>query len=257
MLAGTAISWSADSLVREMLRVAQNRTRLFALRVAFLLLGLSGLAGPTTSGATETLQAHADEQFNAFFRRTDGWTAGDGAISIPLSDGRVLWLFGDSHLDDLDPKTGTMPCLFQARNAGLLQKANDFQNALTLAGKGPGFRSWFKTSTNRDEWCWPLCGFQSGNTVYVYLSALRKTPAGGMWGWESIGHDFWAKIKFPGLGDLAYAPLPSFNGITFGNGFVKEGETIYAFGGKQKGLASDVFVAQFPAAKPEADWAFW
>src|SRR2546421_10345629 len=113
-------------------------TRLSALRAGCFLLALGGLVGRASSGAAEIALAHPDEQFNAFFCRTNGWTAGDGAITIPLSDGRVLWLFGDSHLDDLDPKTGTMPCLFQARNAGLLQKTNDFQNALTLAGKKPG-----------------------------------------------------------------------------------------------------------------------
>jgi hypothetical protein len=67
------------------------------------------------------LAAHKDKEFVEFFRRSSGWTAGDGALSVRLSSGQVLWLFGDSHLDDIDPKTGTMPCLFQARNAGLLQ----------------------------------------------------------------------------------------------------------------------------------------
>jgi len=226
-------------------------------RSAGLFFALSALASPTISAGAEGAPAHPDEQFTAFFQRTNGWTAGDGAISIPLSDGRVLWLFGDSHLDDIDAKTGTMPCLFQARNAGLLQRTNDFSNPQTMAGKGPGFRSWFKNSTNNDEWFWPVCGFQSDSTIYVYLAALRKTPEGGMWGWKSAGHDFWAKMKFPEFDKITYTELPSFNGITFGNGFVKERETMYAFGGKQKGLASDVFVARFNAAQPEQTWAFW
>src|SRR5947208_672291 len=86
-----------------------------------------------------------DAQATAFFQRTNGWVAGDGAISVPLSrtSGKhaVLWLFGDSHLDDLDAKNGTVACLFQCRNAGLLQEQGSWQNAITLAGERPGFRS--------------------------------------------------------------------------------------------------------------------
>src|SRR5262245_33869124 len=90
----------------------------------WLVLSMSMLQPDLPAAVSSQPNARPDAAFTDFFRRTNGWTAGDGAISIPLSDGRVLWLFGDSHLDDLDPKTGTMPCLFQCRNAGLLQNTN-------------------------------------------------------------------------------------------------------------------------------------
>src|SRR5213080_778732 len=124
--------------------------------VTLLLTGFATVPQHTDAATATEFVARADTNFTRFFQRTNGWTAGDGASSIPLSDGRVLWLFGDSHLDDLDPKTSTMPCLFQARNAGMLQQTNDFQNPITLAGKSPGFRSWFRNSTNANEWFWPL-----------------------------------------------------------------------------------------------------
>jgi uncharacterized protein DUF5005 len=207
--------------------------------------------------AGNSASAHKDLEFTRFFQRSSGWTAGDGALSVPLSDGRVLWLFGDSHLDDLDVRTGTTPCLFQTRNAALLHHTNDVQHVQTLAGKGPGFRSWFKNSTNESEWFWPVCGFQEGNAVYVYLAALRKTAAEGPFGFESIGRDYWAKIKFPEMEPIRYIRLPPLNGVTFGQGFVREGTYRYAFGQKQHGLGCDVYVARFPAATPEAEWRFW
>jgi len=202
--------------------------------------------------------AHKDKEFIEFFRRASGWIAGDGALSVPLSGGRVLWLFGDSHLDDLDPKTGTMPCLFQARNAGLLQQINDLGNVRTLSGEGRVFRSWLKNSEDgAKEWFWPLCGFQDKQTVWIYLSALRKTEAGGPFGFESIGHDFWAKIQIPEMKPKAYVALPDFDGIVFGDGLIVEGKYVYAFGGKQRGLASDVYVARFHRNRPESNWSFW
>src|SRR5206468_7769310 len=113
-----------------------------------------------------------------------------------------------------------------------VHRKEDLQKAQTRIGKGPGVKSWFKNSTNENEWFWPLTGFQNGDTIYVYLAALRKAAPGGAWGFESTGRDYWAKIKFPEMKEIGYVRLPAFGGITFGQGFAKEGEYIYAFGGK-------------------------
>jgi hypothetical protein len=225
------------------------------------LLGLGLLLSCGCASKRESApqrQVYKDGAFTEIFRRTTGLTAGDGGFSIPLSDGRVLWLFGDSHVDDFDGTTQTLPCLFQVRNAALVQPAGNSGAWQTLVGNHRGFRSLFKYSENDEEWCWPVNGFQQGQTVYVYLTALRKTGKGGMWGFESIGHDYWAKLKFPDLTVNEYVPLPGFNGISFGAGFVRERDGYtYAFGGKQKGLGSEVFVARFNSNSPEKQWSFW
>src|SRR5215831_2313644 len=101
-------------------------------RSAYAILLTSTLVVVLTSGAGEQVggpSARRDASFTELFRRTSGWIAGDGGLSVPLSDGRVLWLFGDSHVDDFDPATGTMPCLFQTRNAAFVHKTNDLRNA--------------------------------------------------------------------------------------------------------------------------------
>jgi len=227
----------------------------------------------SSSVVAQTTNVVHDREFTDFFRQTSGWTAGDGALSIPLSGGQVLWLFGDSHVDDIEPKNGTMPCLFQVRNAGFLQlRTNDLTNPKTLIGSGPGFRSWFKSGKTEDQWFWPICGFRQAENVYIYLATLRKTAAGGMWGFESIGHDFFAKLSVADLekaartaGDkplvdavrISYLPLPAFNGIGFGNGFVRDGDYVLAYGQKQSGIAGDLYLARFRAIKPDKDWQFW
>ena len=37
-----------------------------------------------------------DAVFQANFEHTQGWLGADGAYSIPMPDGRVLWLFSDT-----------------------------------------------------------------------------------------------------------------------------------------------------------------
>ena len=102
---------------------------------------LAGIALPARPGPA--LPAHFDAAGTAFFRQTNGWEAGDGATSVPLSGGRALWLFGDSFIDQLDPATGTTPCLFDARNAVTVQNAKDPQHPVTLRPTDGG-RSFFR-----------------------------------------------------------------------------------------------------------------
>jgi hypothetical protein len=244
------------------MRSQVNETSAVILRRAFPMITLAlpialALAATEDVSASAAARAYKDQEFTEFFRRTNGWTSGDGAFSVPLSDGRVLWLFGDSHLDDFDPITQTTPCLFQVRNAGLIESTNGLADVRTLIAPGPGSRTWFKNSTNANEWFWPVCGFQNEKFVYVYLAALEKTPQGGMWGFKARSHDYLVKLDFPELTSIDYVPLPGFNGIGFGQGFVKEGEYIYAYGQKRKGIASDLFVARFKSGNPERAWTFW
>jgi hypothetical protein len=216
------------------------------------------LGGIVVSCATmpHEFRAYKDTSFTEFFRRTNGWVSGDGAISVPLSDGRVLWLFGDSHLDDYDPRTGTTACLFQCRNAGLLQASRaDLKTAQTLRTTKPVFKSWFKNSTNENLWFWPMCGFQANDSIYIYLSALKKT-GDGMWGFGSAGNDCWGKVAFPSMEIVDYIPLPRFDGVQMGQGFVADGEWTYAFGSKARGIGSDVVVARFNASD-RTRWTFW
>src|SRR5207245_8661142 len=92
-----------------------------------------------------------------------------------------------------------------------------------------------------NEWFWPLCGIQNGNTVWIYLSTQRKKGEGGPWGFESTGHDYWGKVALRAMDRISYIALPHFTGISFGHGLVKDGY-VYAFGGKRRGLASDIYV---------------
>jgi hypothetical protein len=207
-------------------------------------------------------EARRDKAFTEFFRQTNGWAAGDVATSIPLSDGRVLWLFGDSYVDQFDAKTGTLPCLFDARNAVLVQSTNDPWHPRTLLNSNSGDKSFFhppNVSTGAPPvWFWPAAGFQEDDVIYIQLAELQSTPQGGMWGFKTVGQ-YWAKLSFPELRNAGYAKLPSFNGISFGCGFAKDEKLgfIYAFGQKQRGMESDVFVARFSANNPEGPWVFW
>lgn len=226
---------------------------LFCWLAVVVLTSLAGCQGTPQ----KSLQVSKDIPFTEFFRRTNGWVAGDGAMSVPLSDGRTLWLFGDSHANSFNPQTKTVPCLFQSRNAAMVQKKGSVTEAVTLIGPGPGFKSLFKQSAADDPWYWPLLGFQEKRDAYVYLTELRKTGP-GTFGFANTGHDCLARLHLPDLTVAEYLPLPAFKGRGFGLGFVREKDGfIYTFGSKGSGINNDLFVARFKPEKPNRDWTFW
>lgn len=210
----------------------------------------------------DNAEVYKDSVATNFFRRTAGWIASDGAASVPLADGRTLWLMGDSHIDDYDQESGTIPCLFQVRNAALLQPADDWkwQNTQTLIGEGPGIKSLFKNNPNDNYWFWPGNGVQIKDTVYIYCSELKREGE-GTFGFAATGNDQWAKMKFPEMKVVSYGALPEFNGINFGAGFVKDknSQYVYAYGQKLIPMAgeSEVYVARFPQDDPGPPWEFW
>lgn len=225
-----------------------------------LCLAVSVLQGTAQQKSGNAV--YKDQTATDFFKRSSGWIASDGGLTVHLSDNRTLWLMGDSHIDDYDPKTETIPCLFQVRNAALLQPNNDWnwQQTKTLIGNGPGIKSLFKHTQDNNYWFWPGAGVQIKDTVYVYNSELSKTGPGTM-GFAGTGKDMWAKMKFPEMEVVEYSELPDFDNINFGSGFVKDDKSgyVYAYGGKLDPaiVASNVYVARFPQRDANAAWEFW
>lgn len=198
---------------------------------------------------------YKDKAVIDFFRRTTGWTAGDGAFTVPLSDGRTLWLMGDSHIDDYDPATQTIPCLFQVHNAALLQPPGDWnrEHAATLIAGRKGDRSFFRDTSDSKTYYWPTSGIQLGDTVYVYYSGIA--PSGGGMGFASTGKDRLVKIKFPEMTVAGSHRLQDFNGIGFGDGFVRDEKSgfVFVFGYKRENM----YIARFPSGNPAATWELW
>jgi hypothetical protein len=214
---------------------------------------LSANAIPVNPGIYE------DPRVKEFFNRDSGWIASDGSSSIPLSDGRDLWAMDDSYINNYDTMAGTTGCLFQVRNAALVQPTGNWQwpKTSTLIGNGPGIPSFFKNNPNDNYLMWPTGGYQRGDTVYVYCMNIMNS-SGGL-GFSSGGNDFLGKIVFPSLAVVGFDSLQNFNGITFGVGFdtAEPGNYIYTWGIQSAFISSNVVVARFPRNNPAAPWSFW
>lgn len=202
---------------------------------------------------------YKDPLVTAFFDRKTGWIASDGALTIPLSDGRVLWAMNDSYIDHLDTVAGTIPCLFQVRNAALIQPLGNWNWTATSTriGAGPGIPSLFKNNTDDNYLLWPTGGYQYGDTVYVYNSNIKNSNEG--LGFTRGGNDFIGKMIMPNLAVVGFDAMPGFNDITFGVGFhtTEPDNYIYTWGIQSAFITSNIVVARFPKNNPRAKWSFW
>jgi uncharacterized protein DUF5005 len=216
------------------------------------------LPRPTFGSETGSSIVYKDGAWTSFFQRTAGWVAGDGATSVPLSDGRVLWLFGDSHVDDFDAKTGTVPALFQVRNAAMIHPTSNPTRAATQIVNSPANQNLFRHPDGGKFWFWPQAGFEAPGAIYVFLVALEPRGKPGNFDFKTVGH-YWARMPLPKLDSISYTALPVSNGIDFGCGFVRDdttGDTL-AFGQKANGLETSIYLARFKTAAPERAWKFW
>ncbi len=210
----------------------------------------------------QTSGIYKDTAVTQFFQRETGCIAGDGGFTVPLASDKVLWLMGDSHIDDYDAKTKTVPCLFQVRNTALLQPINNWNRAATttLTGKGPGLLSFLKNNPADSLFCWPGAGIQLKDSVYVYCSSL-KNQGSGAFGFAAAGNDFIASFRPENIDKKTYQALPDFNGIVFGLAFIKEeaSKWIYAYGQRYTAekIQCDLYVARFSADSPLTGWQYW
>jgi len=210
--------------------------------------------------AQTAAKVRKDSAVTAFFQREAGLIAGDGGFSIPVNNGKVLWLMGDSHIDDYDKGSATVPCLFQVRNTAVAQTKDDWQwqHALTLTGNYKGIKSYLKDHEADSLFCWPGAGIQLGDFIYVYCASLKNAGTGAF-GFAASGSDFFAKIPVKDLSQKEYKPLPRFNEISFGVGFVRRDNWIYMYGQRYtpSTITCALYVSRFDARKPFEQIQYW
>ncbi len=107
-----------------------------------------------------------------------GWLGADAAFSIPLDEGKSLWLLGDTFVGAPGARTRT-PRTDMPRNsiaisecAGHRCTVKYFWNRMYQ----PGARAFFDISG--PDWFWPLDGFIDHGSLYVMLEEMHAVGTG-------------------------------------------------------------------------------
>lgn len=157
------------------------------LLCVFLSACSDTLSGTTPSGAF-TLQAEEWPEAGRLFRQDPQWLGGDGASSVDLGSGRVLWLFGDSFIGRGTSRDRHGAAM--VRNTVAIQQGYNPETAgVTFywgsAGNAPD--AFFKAGGR--FWYWPGSGVMVRDRLLVFLMEVRPDDnelGFSLQGWSAV-----------------------------------------------------------------------
>ena len=202
----------------------QKRTRsiLFGIVLGLVGLGLSPAGNAFESVFQESssflTEVQRWEEADKIFRSDSHWLGGDGATSVDLGHGRVLWLFGDSFIDLSG--SGARETSALVRNSIAIQTGYNPTNAgIEFSWKMKGTKPAAFFSLAGDHWFWPASGIIVGRRLIIFLMEI-KTARNAL-GFEACG---WKAVlvenpqKTPSQWILTYLKSPQKDGFIVGSG---------------------------------------
>jgi len=224
---------------------------------------LSSCCNTTEKQQTATSDStHVDSYFTNFFARDCcGVTGADGFYSVPLPDGRVVWIFGDSFLGTVNPdgsREKRSPVFI--RNAMAVQDGDSLHSIYNVidgwefslvippdAVKGTEF-------SEDSLWYWPGDGFVENGKLKVFMTAFYQADTGN-WGFRWTGANL-ATFSLPDikLEKIDHLDYPGEVEIHWGHAICDEAPAytyIYGAGDKYP------YVARTPKGKVTEPWEFY
>lgn len=166
-----------------------------------------------------------DAFWTLFTPRAEGWAGGDSTYSVPLPDGRTVWLFSDTFLGPINPDGSRPPTALLIHNSLVIQ---DGAALTTLHGGSPSAPRALFTPTDGSSWYWISGGVVEGDRLYVFLLKFLR-HGGKMWAWDWTGTDL-ASLRLPTLEIESIRPLPVRNGIRYGAALLQTPDFTYIYG---------------------------
>lgn len=149
-------------------------------------------------GKLNTFTAEPDEAYNALFTRSEGWSGGDGAGTVSLSDKVTLWLFGDSWVGPVVENRHYNATMIN--NAVAIQYGTEAHRDKMhfYYGESDGKPAALFTPPDGDGFFWPSGGgMVIGKRVYLFLHHIKKVEGDTtVFGFEGAG-TYIVKVENP------------------------------------------------------------
>jgi hypothetical protein len=181
-------------------------------------------------------QFEAEAVSNGFFKNDKYWRGADGAATIDLENGKILWLFSDTFIDTAG--TGTRSNSIMINNTLAIQDGNELgKSKLSFYWKGVGNQPKSFFELPGETWFWTGHGIVLNGKLVIFLFEEISTSEG--FGFESVG---WTVAIIDNPNDdplkwnIKYVKSPETFGVIVGSSAVfKDSNYVYAFGVKEPG----------------------
>lgn len=175
------------------------------------------------------------------FKRSDGWTGADAAWTIPISEKRTSWFFGDTWIGKIrdnkhvDATIINNTVALQSLPFASAEKVPkiDFYWRNEMEGGKEKAASFFP-SDSKEKWFWPGAGASVDGRIFLILHRIKKVAAKEPdFGFAEDGSVL-AQISNPQDDPLAwkvdYTALPDFEQkVQFGNACLLDGDYFYCY----------------------------
>jgi len=208
---------------------------------------------------------YRDDRVVRFFNRNSssmGSVAFDEGTSIPLSNGKVLWVTQDAWDGASLQPNGKFSCnsFFSYGNSILIQPSTGNWDAastpnMTRDSSAQGRPKQMCDIQPGNTFAWPGPGVEIGNHVYIQCgegSGLSLSDQSLYDLTENAGTKWQVKRTTP-------TGMSGQNAINYAAGMVKASDGyVYVFGAQATGFGytNNVHVARFPVSNPQS-WTFW
>jgi hypothetical protein len=178
------------------------RVSCFVRLVVFFALSL-----PCISFAATCSPQFPPEQHKAL-----GWQGADAAYSIPLPDGRDVWIFGDTLYGEQRVVHGNNPQMTHNSLGISTCDAQGKWNLQYVVRQGSGNAESYFSPQDPQHWYWAMDGFVANGDLWVTLLCIRHPshPSPGAMDFETCGSDL-AQVSHlnrdPQQWEVKYHPL--------------------------------------------------
>ncbi|MBK7425566.1 MAG: DUF5005 domain-containing protein [Saprospiraceae bacterium] len=207
----------------------------------------------TLSGCWEwPISVRKDTALNNLFTRFGGgWTGADGTLSVPLPDGKTLWIFGDTFMGTVRQDRSRAP-------SGLINNTfaiQDGDQLTTLFSGSPSAPQAFVKPIEAGWWYWPGHGKMNGDTLEVIMFAMRSNGS-TMWSFEYAAVDL-LKFSYPSISLIERKRLIENPVINYGTCLLEKDGYTYIYGAEKVGLNKWMHVARCPSGSLDQSWTYF
>ncbi|MCU0540488.1 MAG: DUF4185 domain-containing protein, partial [Desulfobacterales bacterium] len=208
--------------------------------------------------------------YDAAFERESGWTGGgwtggDGAYTIPLGDGRILWLLGDSFIGKVE--AGRRVDSRLVNNAAALQAGRALsRSSLSFFHRSAedGLPAALFQPADGVGWFWPYHGVKTDRGLYLFLLQVEAAEGPAAFGFRLVA-TWLAEVENPEAPpqnwSLAARKIPWADGRRlFGSSVLVQDGFVYVYGTVDEAVdgfvRKQVVLARAPAERL-ADFGAW